>query len=161
MVNRHTPMPIRFATTHKKLLYSVFTLLWLSGALWLLFHYFLRVEGNFGIAAHPAEKWWLRLHGLMVFAVLFALGTVLPVHARRAWQLKKNRQSGVLMKSLFLWLACSGYALYYFASEANADWLPVLHWGAGIVVPLMIVMHIRLGRKRSPARTTYHQEIRP
>ena len=152
-------MPIRFAATHKKFLYSVFTLLWLSGLLWLLFHYFMRIEGDFGITAHPAEKWWLRLHGLMVFAVLFALGTVLPVHARRAWQLKKNRHSGVLMSSLFLWLAGSGYALYYLASEANADWLPVLHWGVGIVVPTIIVMHIRLGRKRNPVLTSYHQKI--
>ncbi len=152
MVNRHTPMPIRFAGSHKKILYSVFTLLWLSGTLWLVFHYFMRVEGEFGITPHRAEIWWLRLHGLMVFVALVALGTVLPVHAKRAWQLKKNRQSGVVMKSLFLWLAVSGYALYYFASDSNENWLPVLHWGAGISVPFVIAMHIRMGRKRSHVR---------
>lgn len=151
-MNRHAPLPIRFAPSHKKILYVVFTLLWLSGALWLAFHYFMRVEGDFGMRPHPAEIWWLRMHGLMVFAVLFALGTVLPVHAKRAWQLKKNRPSGVFMKTLFLWLALSGYALYYFASDYNENWLPVLHWGAGISVPVVIVMHIRTGRKRTPVR---------
>ena len=147
-MNRHTPMPIRFAAPHRKFLYSVFSLLWLSGALWLVFHYFMRVPGEFGIAPHPAEIWRLRLHGLMVFAVLVALGTVLPVHARRAWQLKKNRRSGLLMKAIFLWLAVTGYALYYFASDSNENWLPLLHWGAGISVPLMLVLHIRKGRQR-------------
>lgn len=147
-MNRHAPVPIRFTAPHKKFLYSVFSLLWLSGALWLVFHYFMRVPGEFGITPHPAEIWCLRLHGLMVFAVLVALGSVLSNHARRAWQLKKNRYSGLLMKVLLLWLAISGYALYYFASEGNENWLPVLHWGAGISVPLMLVSHIRMGRKR-------------
>ena len=147
-MNRHGPVPIRFTAPHKKFLYSVFSLLWLSGALWLVFHYFMRVPGEFGITPHPAEIWCLRLHGLMVFAVLVALGSVLSNHARRAWQLKKNRYSGLLMKVLLLWLAITGYALYYFASEGNENWLPVLHWGAGISVPLMLVSHIRMGRKR-------------
>lgn len=148
-MNRHAPMPIRFAAPHKKFLYSVFVLLWLSGALWLVFHYFMRVAGEFGDTPHSAEIWWLRLHGLMVFAVLVALGSVLPVHARRAWQLNKNRRSGLLMKMLFLWLALTGYALYYFASDSNGNWLPILHWGTGISMPLLLVLHILMGRKRS------------
>lgn len=147
-MNRHTPMPIRFDAAHKKFLYGVFSLLWLSGVQWLMFHYFMRVEGEFGITPHPAEIWWLRLHGLMVFAVLVALGSVLPVHARRAWQLNKNRNSGLMMKVLFLWLALSGYALYYFAGDSNENWLPLVHWGAGLCVPLLLVLHIRKGRRR-------------
>ena len=87
----------------------------------------------------------------MVFAALFVLGTVLPTHARRAWQLNKNRSSGLMMKLIFLWLAVTGYALYYFASENNENWLPVLHWGAGISVPLLLLSHIRMGRKRGHA----------
>ena len=154
-MNKH--QPIRFAASHKKFLYAVFSLLWLSGALWLAFHYFMRVPGEFGITPHPAEIWWLRLHGLMVFFVLFALGTVLPVHARRAWQLNKNRSSGLLLKVLFLWLAISGYALYYFTSERNENWLPALHWGVGISVPLMLLTHIRMGRKRGYAQLSSRQ----
>lgn len=155
-MNRHAPVPIRFAAPYKKFLYSVFSLLWLSGALWLLFHYFMRVPGEFGITPHPAEIWWLRLHGMMVFAVLIALGSVLSNHARRAWQLKKNRFSGLLIKVLLLWLAITGYALYYFASESNENWLPVLHWGAGISVPLMLASHIRMGRKRGNVLARRH-----
>lgn len=147
-MNRHLSLPIRFAAPHKHFLYSVFSLLWLSGALWLLFHYFMRVDSEFGPAPHAAEIWCLRLHGLLVFAALLALGSVLPVHAQRAWQLKKNRRSGLMMKGLFLWLAITGYALYYFASDSNENWLPLLHWGAGIGLPLMLLLHIRTGRQR-------------
>ena len=152
-------MPIRFAILHKRSLYAVFALLWLTGTLWLVFHYFLRAASEFGEIANPIEIWWLRLHGLMVFAALVALGSVLPGHARRAWQLNKNRRTGLAMKTLFLWLAFTGYALYYFASEENEAWLPLLHWGAGLTLPLMLAFHVhrvraRLGHRHSHVSTT-------
>ena len=145
-MNKH--QPIRLASVHKKFLYSVFAILWLSGVLWLIFHYFMRVPGEYSIRPHPSEIWWLRLHGLMVFVTLVGLGSVLPNHARRAWQLNKNRGSGLMIKLIFLWLAVTGYAMYYFSNETNQDWLPVLHWAVGISVPLLLLAHIRLGRKR-------------
>ena len=141
-------LQIRFSPDHKRTIYTVFLLLWLSGALWLAFHYFLRVPGDFGLQAHPLESWWLRLHGLAAFAALVVIGSVLPVHARRAWQLKKNRRSGLSMKIIFFWLGGTGYALYYFASEANETWLPLLHWSVGLALPLLLVFPIRRGRAR-------------
>lgn len=140
--------PIRFARPHKYALYAVIALLWLSGAGWLVFHYFLQVTGEFGVTPHPLEIWWLRLHGLTGFAVLVAIGSVLPVHARRAWHLKKNRVSGLAMELLLLWLALTGYALYYFSSDDNAAWLPLLHWIVGLTLPLMLALHIWRGRMR-------------
>lgn len=145
-MNRLSHLQILFPPQHKRVMYGVFTLLWASGALWLVFHYFLRVPGEFGLQAHALESWWLRLHGLAGFASLIALGSVLPVHARRAWQSKKNRASGLSMKILFLWLTLTGYALYYFTSEANEAWLPLLHWVVGLALPLLLVFHIRRGR---------------
>jgi hypothetical protein len=145
-MDKHIPLPIRFGNRHKRMLYAVFALLWLSGALWLVFHFYLRVPGEFGEVAHPLEKWWLRLHGLMGFASLVAVGSVLPIHVRRAWHLRKNRATGLFTKSIFLWLAATGYALYYFSSDANESWLPPLHWVVGLSLPLMLMVHIRRGR---------------
>ncbi len=152
-MSHHHPLPIRMGSHHKRSLYAIVLALWASGALWLLFHYFLRVPGDFGDAAHPLESWWLRLHGLMAFASLVAIGSVLPIHARRAWQLNKNRRSGLSMKIYLLWLALTGYALYYFLSESNEAWLPLAHWIAGLALPLGGLMHIRLGRRRPPPAT--------
>ena len=149
-MNAKLPLPIRLGNRHKRALYGVVLALWATGALWLLFHYFLRVEGEFGEVAHPFEAWSLRLHGLMAFAALVAIGSVLPIHARRAWQLNKNRGSGLMMKSWFLWLALTGYGLYYFVSEANEAWLPLTHWIAGLALPLAVLTHVRLGRRRGP-----------
>jgi hypothetical protein len=152
-MNRLRPPTIRFSPLHRKTLYSVITLLWSSGTLWLVFHHFFRLHGDFGDRAHPLEIWWLRLHGLLVFAMLIGIGSVLPVHARQAWHLQRNRRSGLGMKGLFLWLASTGYALYYFANEENQDWLAVLHWAAGLAVPVVIALHIWLGRRRPAAVT--------
>ena len=148
-MNRLTHLHIRFSPDHKRYIYGVVSLLWLSGALWLGFHYFLRVPGEFGAHAHPLQAWWLRLHGLASFVALVVIGSVLPVHARRAWQLKKNRNSGLSIKIIFFWLAATGYALYYFSSEANENWLPLLHWIVGLGLPLMLALHIRRGRALS------------
>ncbi|MDP1864503.1 MAG: hypothetical protein Q8K52_11435 [Thiobacillus sp.] len=153
-MSRHHPLPIRMGPRQKRSLYAIVFALWVSGALWLLFHYFLRVPGDFGDAAHPLESWWLRLHGLMAFASLVAIGSVLPIHAHRAWQLNKNRRSGLAMKAYLLWLALTGYALYYFLSESNEAWLPLAHWIAGLALPLGGLMHIRLGRRRPPPATS-------
>ncbi len=149
-MSRHHPLPIHMGSRQKRSLYAIMLALWASGALWLLFHYFLRVPGDFGDMAHPLESWWLRLHGLMAFASLVAIGSVLPIHARRAWQLNKNRRSGLAMKAYLLWLALTGYALYYFLSESNEAWLPLAHWIAGLALPLGGLLHIRLGRRRTP-----------
>ena len=143
---------IRFSRFHRQALYSVFTLLWVSGALWLVFHYFLQMPGDFGNRAHPLERWWLRLHGLVVFAMLVAVGSVLPVHARQAWKLKRNLLSGLSMKLVVLWLAGTGYALYYFASEANQSWLALLHWAVGLPLPLLIAFHARHRYRRPQPR---------
>ena len=156
----HPPLPIRFGPRHKRTLYAVFLALWGSGALWLLFHYFLRVPGEFGDSAHPLESWWLRLHGLAAFASLVAIGSVLPVHARRGWQLRRNHRTGVAMKLWLLLLAATGYALYYFASEANDAWLPLTHWIAGLALPLAGLIHIRRGRRR-PGRVLRRSPAHP
>lgn len=150
--------PIRLSAQHRRWLAGIFGLLWVSGAAWLLFHYFLRTEGEFGPRPHVLEGWWLRLHALAAFATLVAIGTVLPVHVKRAWELKKNRGSGLAMKSALAWLALTGYALYYFADPETRPWLPWLHWVAGLAVPALFVLHIEFGRRATARRRPMKHE---
>jgi hypothetical protein len=152
---------IRLGPRHKKWLYAGFALLWLSGALWLAFHYFFRMEGEFGPEPHPLEAWWLRLHGLMAMVALVLVGSLAPNHIRLAWNRRKNHRSGLPMLALTVWLAATGYALYYFSSDDNAAWLPLLHWIIGLALPLVLVLHIRLGRRRAlPAASRQQQPPR-
>jgi hypothetical protein len=140
---------IRLGTRHKKLLYAGLVLLWTSGALWLIFHYFLQADGDFGPQPHLLEKWWLRLHGLAGMLALVLLGSLLPNHMKLAWTRRKNLRSGLPMLAGWSWLAATGYALYYFSSDANAAWLPLLHWGFGLALPVFLAIHIRDARIRS------------
>lgn len=144
---------IRLGSRHKRLTYAAFALLWASGALWLLFHYFFRVEGDFGPAAHPLEAWWLRLHGLLAMLALVAIGSLATNHMRLAWNRSKNLRTGLPMLALTAWLAATGYALYYFSSDDNATWLPLLHWIAGLALPAWLSIHVLAGRQRTPRAT--------
>ena len=45
-------------------------LLWLSGAAWLLLHYYGQVAGEFGPETNPLEPWFLRVHGLVLIPAL-------------------------------------------------------------------------------------------
>ena len=139
---------IRLSVSHRRTVYTVCALLWGSGVLWLLFRYFMRLPGEFGDRPHLLEIWWLRLHGLCVLAALVGIGSLLPIHARLGWQLRRNRASGLGMKFLFLWLAATGYALYYFANDDNGNSLAVLHWAVGLPLPLLLAGHVWWGRQR-------------
>lgn len=144
--------PIRLSPRHRRVVYASFSLLWLSGALWLVFHYFLQRPGNFGNAPHVLEPWWLRLHGLAMMVMLVAAGSVAMHHAGRAWQLGKNRLLGALLTGTMLSLAASGYALYYFSGDENQAWLPLLHWVPGLALPLVVALHVRRGQRRTRRR---------
>ena len=151
-----TPPIIRLGLRHKRLLYAVFALLWTSGALWLVFHYFLQSPSDFGSRPHPLENWWLRLHGLAAMLALVAFGSVATNHMRLAWGRRRNLASGLAMLGYLISLAATGYALYYFSSDDNAVWLPLLHWVAGLVLPAGLAFHVLSGRQCPPRK-----QIRP
>ncbi len=81
-----------------------------------------------------------------MFIILPVIGTTLAHHAHRAWRLGKHMTMGAVMGIHLCWLAASGYALYYFASEANEAWLPIAHWLPGLCLPLIIFAHVYFGR---------------
>lgn len=143
---------MRLSLSHKRVLQATFLLLWCSGLLWLLLHYFLRQQGDFGPVPHPLEKWSLRLHGLAVFMGLVLLGSLIPVHGRQAWRVRRQQRSGLAMTLTAVWLAGTGYALYYLVSDREASWIPVLHWGAGMAGPLLVLQHLRHRWVRRGAR---------
>lgn len=140
--------PIRLQAAHKRLVYAIFTLAWTSGALWLLFHYFVTYQGAFGPQRHPLEAWWLRVHGFASMLALVVVGSLATNHMRHALRHRKSLGSGLSMLVLAVWLAATGYALYYFLSDDNAAWLPLLHWIPGLAVPVLLGAHVFASRVR-------------
>ncbi len=146
----------RLTVSHETWMYSIAGALFLTGAIWLVFHYFVRVEGAFGPAPHMLERWWLRLHGAAAFAMLFLLGTIAVTHARQAWAARRNRLTGAIMASLNVLLVLTGYLLYYAGGEISRETISVLHWVLGLGFPLVIIAHVLKGRalRRSVASAT-------
>lgn len=137
---------MRLGFLHQAYLYATGVLLVLSGALWLLFHYFVRIPGEFGDKPHGFEPVLLVAHGLFAAAFLVGFGSVLPGHVRRAWNGRRNRISGSVFFSLVAVLIASGYALYYTGNESARAAISALHWIAGLGMPALMGWHIWRGR---------------
>ena len=149
---------MRLSRGHLRWVYASCGLLFASGALWLLFHYFVRVHGEFGERPHALELWWLRLHGAAAMLMLAVLGSLLPIHMRRGWHQRKNLLAGTVLGALALLLVISGYALYYFGSEETRPWISAFHWLLGLGAPLLLVWHIVSGRRTRALPRAIHPQ---
>lgn len=137
---------MRLGKWHQGYLYIVGMVLALSGALWLLFHHFVRMPGQFGESPHSLETWWLSIHGLSAAAFLIGFGSVLPGHVRRAWVARRNRLSGASFFSLLAGLIATGYGLYYLGEDSVRAYVSAVHWLIGLGMPVLMGWHIWVGR---------------
>ena len=144
----HTPEKIRLARWHEYAIHAVMLLLYASGCAWLICHYFLQHHGAFGPMPNPYEGAWLAVHGAAAMIVLFLAGSLLLTHVLRAWALRRNRGSGASLAVALLFLAGSGYLLYYLADERWRDWIGLAHWAIGLGAPVAFVAHVVLGRRK-------------
>ena len=129
-------------------------LLWLSGAAWLLLHYYGQVQGEFGTETNPLEPWFLRLHGLVLIPALLGFGGLFIVHIPKGWKDISQRVAGVSLTVIFSILILSGYMLYYVGDEGVRDWTSIIHWAIGLGSPVIFIWHY-LGRNaRKTAKKT-------
>jgi len=138
---------MRLSHGHRRWVYWSGAALFASGALWLVFHYFLRQHGEFGETPHPLEVWWLRLHGACAMLALVVTGSLLPIHVRRGWHQRKNLLAGSVVVAVVLLLIASGYALYYYGGEEARPLISAFHWIVGLGAPLTLIWHILRGRR--------------
>jgi hypothetical protein len=146
------PDVIRLGAWHQAAVYGVTAALALSGVAWLIYHFYLPVPGDFGPQIHPMEAWMLRLHGAAAMAGLIVYGSLLPIHIRRAWTLRRNIVLGVGLVALMLALTVTGYLLYYAGGEESRPVISALHWAPGLGAPALIAWHVTSGRRQARAR---------
>ena len=132
---------------HLRFVVATAVLLALTGALWLVGHFFLAHADEFGASRHPLEGWALTAHGAAAMAFLVVIGTLLPVHARRAWHAGLNHRSGLTMLGAAAFLVLTGYGLYYAGSELLRPWLSLGHWIVGLSAVPALWLHAILGRR--------------
>ncbi len=109
-----------------------------------------------GLKDAPAGEVWqnvsanlLMVHGGLAMLVLVLLGSLIPVHMLRAWRAGRNRWSGSAMAFLNAILALTAFGLYYLGSEILRPWISTIHLAAGCLLPIQLVVHICLGRRRA------------
>jgi hypothetical protein len=128
-------------------LYTVLTLLFLSGAAWAYWNY-LRPPGDFEISV---KAWTMKIHGAAAMAILILVGMLLSGHVRFAWRAGRNRANGLVFLSAFAVLTITGYGLYYAGSERLRAWTSWIHLAVGLALPILLLIHIFLGRRTRPS----------
>ena len=125
--------------------------LWLSGAAWLLLHYYGQVQGEFGSETNPLEPWLLRLHGLVLIPALLGFGSLFIVHIPKGWKEERQRPAAIALTSVFSILILSGYMLYYVGGDVLRSWTSLIHWAIGLGAPVIFIWHY-LGRTKKASR---------
>lgn len=115
--------------------------LWLSGAAWLLLHYYGQQPGEFGPQMNPLEPWMMKLHGLVLIPALLGIGGMLVAHIPKGWAYGHQRVAGIALCAVLVVLIASGYMLYYVGDERVRDWTSIVHWIVGLVLPVVFLWH--------------------
>ena len=133
-------------------LYGAFAALFATGALWLVAD---RLKDS-----ADGETWQmvaadlLMVHGGVTMITLMMLGALVPLHARRGWRAGRNRLTGAAMATFNAILITTAFGLYYFGSDSLRPWASALHTDLGLLLPVLLVVHVMVGRRSSAVRTT-------
>jgi hypothetical protein len=139
---RKTPAgAIQLTYTQKWIVYSAAIAIWATGLLWVIFEYFMRTHGEFGIEQHWLESVWQKVHGIVAVAAIFAFGMLWGIHVVRGWDAHWRRLSGGTIWGITLFLSLSGAALYYISNEEVQKWTAIAHWVVGVAAILFFLLH--------------------
>jgi len=147
-VLRVPPDLIRLRPFQRRLLYGVIALLFFTGVAWAFWNYLVSSRGDFEMTA---KAWAIKIHGAAAMAILVLVGMLLTSHVRVAWRVRRNRGNGSLFLGTFGILTVTGYGLYYAGGEELRAWTSWIHLAVGLALPLMLILHIWLGKRTRPA----------
>ena len=125
--------------------YGVLAVLFVSGAAWLAAD--ALKDGPDADAWQIIAADLLMLHGGASMIVLLLIGALVPLHITRGWRSDRNRGSGSAMVTINGLLIVTAFALYYSGSDLLRAWSGYVHIGAGLVLPLLVLVHVGLGRR--------------
>ena len=131
-------------TGRRRLLHLLAIGTWLTGGIWLVFHYFVRTVDQFGFEGpHPQQRWWLIGHAVFSFAAVWMFGALWPDHVVRGWKAKLRRPTGGTLFGILVWLTLTGCALYYIGSDAWRSWTSLSHWIPGLIAIVIFILHFK------------------
>ena len=142
------PDSIRLKHLQRYFLYAVVALLFFSGVAWTYWNYLAVSPGDFETSA---KSWAMKIHGAAAMAILVLIGMLLSGHVRFAWRAGRNRPNGSVFLSALAALTMTGHGLYYAGGERLRAWTSWIHLSVGLVLPILLLIHIFLGRRTRPS----------
>lgn len=139
---------VRFSWNLRFWFYTIFGILFLSGAIWMGIYYYEQLNDSNIETFAWIKLWLLRIHGAAAMASLVLLGFLIPRHMQRGWAQDRNRVTAII---LILWcsvLVLSGYGLYYCGDEVLRFYLRNIHGIAGILIVPALIWHILSGKRK-------------
>lgn len=146
--------------------YWISGLCWLTGVVWVIFQYFIRVEDEFGFEGrHWLQKPVLVSHAVVSFAAIWVFGVLWPNHVIKGWTQKARRPTGGTLFALTFWLTATGCALYYVGTDEVRNVVSLSHWVVGALTIAVFLVHLLTralpfdeGERRAPKRKVKHVE---
>ena len=123
--------------------YSVFGLLFVTGAVWWGIEMTGAPPDEFAVLQH----WLLKGHGGAAMGSLFILGILYPLHIARGWRARRNRSTGGILVGVSILLIVTGYLLYYSGDDTTRTVASRLHTWIGLALPALVCGHILWGRR--------------
>jgi len=153
---------MRLGFWQKMAVFSTVAAVGLSGLLWFVLHDVVAEEWR------ESTHLLLTVHGVSAYALLVAVGSLLPLHVRSGWLRKRNVITGVMITAIMVALSVTALMLYYGGEEtqAAAKWLH-LAFGLGsfVLFPAHALLIPRMGSVpcslRSIETTAKSENCRP
>ncbi len=143
------PSALRLDDRFRWGLYGIFSVLFVTGAVWLIAD---------ALKDSPSGDFWqgisaslLMIHGGAAMVTLVLLGALIPIHVLRAWRARRNRWAGGAMVIANVLFVATAFGLYYAGSEIWRPWISDVHIVIGLIFPALIVIHVVTGRRWPPA----------
>ncbi len=131
-------------TWQRRSIYIVSAAVWLTGAVWLIFKYFVTVTDEFGFQnPHPQQPLWMIAHAAVSLLGLWLFGLLWHHHIARGWEARLRRSTGGTLFGLIAWLALTGCALYYIGNDTARSWTSLAHWTIGLGALGAFLLHDR------------------
>lgn len=133
---------MRLGFWQKTAVFSTVIAVGLSGLSWFILHDVAGEEWSDNVHV------LLTLHGVSSYALLVAVGSLLPLHVRSGWRRGRNIFTGFSVTATMVILSVTALMLYYGGEEtqAVAKWLHVVFgFGCFLLFPAHAFMKARAG----------------
>lgn len=135
---------MRLGFVQKSAVWTATTVVALSGVAWFVLHDLIDAEPG------ETERLLLMLHGISAYAVLIAIGSLLPLHVRSGWHRRRKRWTGGSTLAMLVLLAVTGLVLYY-GGEATREPARWIHVTIGIACIALFPTHALFAATARPS----------